>query len=360
MIKKYKWSAILSSVAILLPALFGVLVWNQLPENMVSHWGGDGAADGSAPKAFMVFGMPTLLLAIHWLCLLLTSLDKRYAPQNKKIARIIFWLMPALSVLVNGIIYGTALEPEWDFFMLLPLFLGVLFIVLGNYMPKTTRNRHMGMKTRWTIGNDENWQKTHRLAGILQVISGVLMLISALFPVELCFGMLAVAIVLSVVVPTVYSYMLYRKHKAAGIAYEPVFDKKGDKVALWITAIMVPLILAGVSVLMFTGDIGVTYKETEFTITTSFWEDLTVSYDEVDSIEFRESYDMGTRVSGFGAARLSLGNFKNDEFGKYTLYAYTGCKACIVIRSGERVLVLTAENAADTKILYEALKARIG
>ncbi len=360
MIKKYKWLAILSSVVILLPALFGVITWNQLPENMVSHWGGNGAADGSAPKAFMVFGMPLLLLAIHWLCLLLTSLDKRHAQQNKKIERIIYWLMPALSILVNGIIYCTALGLEWNMYMLLPLFLGVLFIVLGNYMPKTTRNRHMGMKLRWTIGNDENWRKTHRLGGKLQVFSGVLMLISALFPINVSLCVLVVALVLSVLVPTVYSYALYRKHRAAGIEYEPVFDKKGDKVALWITAIMVPLILVGVSVLMFTGDIGVTYKETEFTITTSFWEDLTVSYDEVDSIEFRESYDMGTRVSGFGAARLSLGNFKNDEFGKYTLYAYTGCKACIVIRSGERVLVLTAKNTADTKILYESLKEKIG
>ena len=360
MIKRNKWLAVFSSVVILLPALFDVIIWNRLPEKMASHWGGDGVADGSAPKVLMVFGMPILLLAIHWLCLVLTSLDKRYAPQNKKIERIIYWLMPAVSVLVNGIVYCTALELEWNMFALLPMFLGILFIVLGNYMPKSTRNRHMGIKLPWTIGNDENWQKTHRLGGKLQVLSGVLMLISALFPVELSIGALIVALVLSVAVPTIYSYMLYRKHKAAGIVYEPVFDKKADKAAIWITAILVPLILVGVGVLMFTGDISVTCKDTEFTINASWYDDLTVAYREVDSIEFRESYDKGTRVAGFGAARLSMGNFKSDEFGKYTLYAYTACKACVVIRSGERVLVITGENAEATRNLYETLKEKIG
>ena len=79
MIKNHKKKAIISSVIILLPMLLGIVFWNQLPESMVSHWGGDGVADGTAPKTFIVFGMPLLLLAIHWLCLGLTCLDKKSA-----------------------------------------------------------------------------------------------------------------------------------------------------------------------------------------------------------------------------------------------------------------------------------------
>ena len=67
MIKNHKKKAIISSVVILLPILYGIAMWDKLPASMVSHWGGDGVADGVAPKGFMVFGMPLLLLAVHYL-----------------------------------------------------------------------------------------------------------------------------------------------------------------------------------------------------------------------------------------------------------------------------------------------------
>ena len=359
MIKNHKKKAIISSIVTLLPMLFGLIFWNQLPENMTSHWGGDGIADGTAPKAFMVFGMPLLLLAIHWLCLLMTSLDKKGAQQNNKIITLIYCLIPALSILVNGMIYSLALEQEMNAFALLPVFLGVVFIALGNYMPKTTRNRHMGIKLHWTMGNDENWQKTHRLGGRLQVVSGVLMLISALFSVEVSIGVLVVALVLSVGVPTIYSYMLYRKHKAQGIEYEPVFDKKQDKVALWITAIAVPLILIFVAVVMFVGDVSVTFEEERIVVEASFSETLNIPYENIDSVEFREEFAAGSRYMGFGSPTLSTGIFQNEEFGRYTLYAYTRGEGCVILRQGDNVLVIVGKTLEETKAIYDTLTEKI-
>ena len=170
--------------------------------------------------------------------------------------------------------------------------------------------------------------------------------------------MIAVILV-SVVVPTVYSYTIYKKHKAEGVEYEPVFDKKSDKVAIRITAIAVPLILVGVTVVMFTGNISVTYRESDFTIEASYMDDLTVRYGDVDSVEYRESFDIGTREMGFGSPRLSMGTFKNEEFGRYTIYAYTRGEGAVVLKNGDDVLVIVAKTAEETKAIYQTLSANI-
>ena len=359
MIKKNKWTVILSSVAVLLPILYGLLVWDQLPESMVSHWGGDGVADGTAPKGVMVFGMPLIFLAIHFLCMLGMSLDKKGAQHNKKLLNIIFWMIPVFSFAVNGTMYSIALEKEFNVFTILPALIGVLFLLMGNYLPKTTRNRTMGIKLRWTMGNDENWQKTHRLGGRVWVVGGILLILSAFLPIEFAIGVLIAVIAVSALVPTVYSYRLYKKHRAEGIEYEPVFDRKADKAALWTTMICVPLVLAVMAVLMLVGNVDVEFLADSFVVRASFSETLTVPYGDVDGVEYRESFDIGSKEFGFGSPTISTGVFHNQEFGRYTLYAYTNGEGCVILRKGEDVLVIALKTAEENKAIYEQLKAKL-
>ncbi len=359
MIKNHKWKAIISSLVILLPIVFGVIFWKQLPDSMVSHWGADGVADGTAPKAFMVFGTPLILLALQWILLLVEGLLQKKNPQNGKIVAIQYIIVPALSLVVHGFIYSVALGKDWDLFALIPVLIGCLFVYIGNYLPKTTRNRTMGIKLHWTMGNDENWNKTHRLGGKIWFWSGLVIIASAFLPVKIAVAVMIGMLLVSTVVPTVYSYSIYKKHKAEGIAYEPVFNQKSDKVALWITAITVPLIFAVVGVLMFTGNVTVTYGDADFTVDATYTGDLTVSYEEVDSVEYRESFAIGTREMGFGSPRLSTGTFKNEEFGRYTLYAYTRGKDAVVLKKGNEVLVIVAKTPEETKTIYDTLAEKI-
>ena len=66
-VKKYKITIIITTLSTLLPILFGLIVWNRLPEQIATHWGADGQADGYSGKAFAVFGMPCIL-AVLQLC----------------------------------------------------------------------------------------------------------------------------------------------------------------------------------------------------------------------------------------------------------------------------------------------------
>ena len=87
---------------------------------------------------------------------------------------------------------------------------GILFVVIGNYLPKTKQSYTMGIKLPWTLASEENWNRTHRLAGFLWVIGGILLILLTLLRLWNTWTFLLVIIPMSVV-PMIYSYLLYRK-----------------------------------------------------------------------------------------------------------------------------------------------------
>lgn len=97
MLKKNKLKVIISSIAILLPMLFGLVMWDQLPDTMTTHWGADGNADGFSGKVFAVFGLPAIILVLHCVCVLFTLFDKKQKEQNPKALGMIFWILPVVS-----------------------------------------------------------------------------------------------------------------------------------------------------------------------------------------------------------------------------------------------------------------------
>ena len=119
------------------------------------------------------------------------------------------WLTPVLSIIVNGAMYAYALGSAIDITMLVMLFTAVLFIVIGNYLPKCKHNYTLGVKLPWTLADENNWNATHRLAGYVWMLGGMVLLINAFF-----FNMYVFLIVMlvMVLVPSVYSYLYYRKH----------------------------------------------------------------------------------------------------------------------------------------------------
>lgn len=357
--KEAKWQIIGAAVVLLLPILAGLLLWNKLPDTMITHWGGDGAADGTASKAFAVFVPNIIMIALYLVCILGTAADRGNRNQNKKAMGLILWIVPAISVFVNAIIYSIALGKTWSLELMMPLLFGLLFVVLGNVMPKITQNRTLGIKITWTLYNEENWNKTHRFAGKLWVGGGIVIMLTAFLPVDVMV-IVAVAVLLVMIAgPVIYSYRLYRHHQKAGITYERKAGSKAEQITLKISAVVVPLILAGCAVLMFTGNIDYTLEDTGLFIDADYAEDLQIPYQQIEAIAYREDVDAGHRVMGFGTPRLSMGQFQNEEFGVYTRYAYTACKSCVVLTGDAGTLVLSGRDADATRQLYESLQEKV-
>ncbi|MBO5221695.1 MAG: SdpI family protein [Clostridia bacterium] len=363
MTNKNKIKLIITSVITLLPMLFGLLMWEKLPESMTLHWGIDGKADGMGSPLTVVIVLPLILLVLHWLCIGITAWDNKRKGQSEKVINITFWILPIISLVISTVIYCIALGYEWNFLAVICFLLGILFLIIGNYLPKCKQNRTIGIKLRWTIANEENWNRTHRLGGKVSVITGLLCFPTAFLPAAAFPIAMLLLVAANVGIPTVYSYRFYKKQLREGTAtkedYALNYNKNQKKYTI-ISLILGAVILTGCAVLTVTGDINVQYGETSFTAEATYWEDLTVNYADIDTVEYRAAGVDGTRVSGFGSFRLSLGLFRNEEFGNYTRYTYAQCTPCIVLTSGEKILVIGLENEEQTKVLYEELLLRTG
>ena len=208
MIKKNLPKLIITSVITLIPVVIGLILWNKLPDQVPVHWDINGAVDGYATRTQAVFAMPFVLVAFHWICVLGTLLDPKKQNINDKMFTLVLWIIPVISLLCNSLVYATALGHKVSVEIIMPLFMGALFVIIGNYMPKCKQSYTMGIKLPWTLDDEENWNKTHRLAGFLWVVGGVVIMASAITGV---FWIFFVLLVPMVAVPVVYSYLLYRK-----------------------------------------------------------------------------------------------------------------------------------------------------
>lgn len=360
MVKENKFKFMLSSVVILLPALFGFLMWDRLPGMLTTYWGADGNVDEVSAKLLMVLGAPVMLLAVHLFCLLFTIWDQKQRGQSKKALRIIFWINPAMSLFVNGTMYAAAWGKEFELEMLMPALLGIMFIVIGNYLPKIKQNRTLGIKVPWALNNEENWNKTHRLGGKVWVAAGALMIVSVFFPNRTMVLITVCAVIVMGIIPIVYSYWIYKKHQKEGILYTTAPRSKAEKFIARIAGVIVAISLMAVAVLMFTGDIEVYCDDTSLRIEADYWYDLKVDYSEINAIAYRKDFDPRVRTNGFGSARLLMGNFQNDEVGSYTLYAYNGAEEYLVLENGKRILVIGMKDADKTQAIYQALLEKTG
>ena len=356
--KKY-WIA--TSIVTLLPIILGLLLWDQLPDKLPTHFGVDGAADGWSGKGFAVFGIPAMWLIFHLITWGVTRLDQQNRGHNEKVLNLVGLTFPTMSIAFSVLLYTRALEIELDMSSILFPMLGLLFVAMGNWLPKVKQNSTLGIKIKWTLYNEENWNKTHRFAGFVWVIGGVLFCLMGFVPGKSLLFLLPLQILLLAVVPTVYSWNLARKQRAAGTWTESEVNKelKQHPVIMAVSMTLVTVILVGVGFIMFTGNIDYTLTDTALTIEADYHTDSTVPYEKIDSIEFRETAPVGTREWGFASARLMMGFFDNEEFGSHTRYSYTGTDAHIVLTCGEDVLILNAKTEEATQALYEELLEKL-
>ena len=207
MIKKNLKILIITSIVILLPMVVGLILWNQLPDKIPFHWNAAGEIDGWASKPAAVFVPSAAMLALQWLCVLVTSTDPKKQNHPEKVTHLVFWLIPLLTVFISALMYATALGGSVRVEVLMPILLGVIFIAIGNYMPKCKQNYTIGIKIPWTLASEENWNRTHRLAGWVWVGGGIVMMLSGLFN---AFWVTMIVVAVMVLVPFIYSYILHK------------------------------------------------------------------------------------------------------------------------------------------------------
>ena len=206
--KTNKKLLILTSMVILFPMLWGLMIWSQLPNQIPIHFNVAGQANNFQSKALAVFGLPVFLLLVHLFVIFMIGRDPKNRTMNEKMVKVIYWLIPIVSYLIYSKALGSTTNPS----VFVSALLGLIFLIMGNYMPKLKVNHTVGIRLPWTLQSEDNWHKTHRLAGKLWVLGGLILLLEA--GLQFALSYVLVLVILAIVfIPMMYSYQLSRKNR---------------------------------------------------------------------------------------------------------------------------------------------------
>jgi len=211
-------TTIIVLILIAAATIAGVVFWNQFPEPMASHWNVNDQVDGYMPKFWGVFMMPLINLGLFLLFLVIPLID----PLKANIAKFRGVFNVFIAFIIGYMTYVHALTLLWnlgytDFGIgnaMLPA-IGLLFIVVGFLIRKSKRNWFIGIRTPWTLSSDRVWDETHRVGGILFIISGVAAVVGGFFGGMVAFWSLLIPVLVSVLFLVIYSFVLYQRETEA-------------------------------------------------------------------------------------------------------------------------------------------------
>jgi len=188
--------------------------WPHLPPEIPTHWGPGGQPDNWMPKAQGALLGPLVALGSYVFLSILPWIDPRSQHWKGflriypviKTALMAFFVLLTYLTLSAATRPGQALTLSW-----LLVGIGLLFMVLGNYLPTLRSNFFVGVRTPWTLSSEEVWYRTHRVAGRLMVLVGLVAVMTAFLPAPWQLPVFMGAVLLFSGWSVGYSYWLYRK-----------------------------------------------------------------------------------------------------------------------------------------------------
>lgn len=194
--------------------LLGAALYSRLPATIPRHWGISGAPDAWSPKTPMsVFALPLLALGLYVLLIFVPRIDPKRRNLLKSVHayNIVIDIVIGLEALVYVVTLVAAFTPKFDASRVIIAGVGVLLMVIGNYMASVRQNWTFGIRYPWTLSDEVVWKRTNRLGGYLFVGAGAATLVSALLP-PVVSAVVVLSSTLSIVgVTVVYSLLLFRK-----------------------------------------------------------------------------------------------------------------------------------------------------
>lgn len=210
-----RWNAWDMAVLILAlaPLLFAWMVYDRLPAQIPSHFGLDGQPDGYSGKFGLIVIFSVLVLGLPFLMKWLPALDPR-RENYRKFSRFYELFRLVVTLFLSGMFTATllyALGYPVNISKVVLTGVGLLWMVIGNYLGQVRSNWFFGIKLPWTLENEEVWRRTHRLSGPLWMGAGILLVLSVFLPSSVTLWTVSLSVLVILLVPPVYAYYLFRK-----------------------------------------------------------------------------------------------------------------------------------------------------
>jgi uncharacterized membrane protein len=205
-----KTSITISFILVAIAFVAGIALWGRLPDPMPAHWNAAGEIDGYMSKFWGVFLMPIITIGLVGLFMAIPHIDplKANIAQFRDVFNLFIVFFTAYMLYIFALTIAAALGYQFNmtYFILPPV--GLLFIGAGYLMKKAKRNFFIGIRTPWTLSNDEVWDKTHQMGSKLFIAGGVVTVLCA-FLGETGIWVMLVAMMIAAFVPMIYSYILF-------------------------------------------------------------------------------------------------------------------------------------------------------
>ncbi len=198
-----------------LPFVLGWICWNQVPDEVPIHWNGKGEPDRYGHKAINLFLLPGINLMVNGLFWVIPYLDpKQNIPQIISTLRKYQVALNVFMLLLYLVILGNMLGYDIRFDQVIPYAVFGLFAVLGNFFGKLRPNHFVGIRLPWTLEDEDNWNRTHRLAGQIWLIGSLVgaLLYYLLSPINFLWILFPVLALLCGA-PMIYSFSLFRRKR---------------------------------------------------------------------------------------------------------------------------------------------------
>ncbi len=206
----------LAIVAItVLPFIYLLIIYNQLPDQVATHFGSDGKADTISNKSTLWLGMSvtgSIGIFTYFLLRFLPRIDpKKTAKYSAGVFNKIAIAVALLLVCINFFIINAAQTGEFKFIKTMPVLLGVFFIFMGNLLHSIKPNYFAGIRTPWTLESEETWRKTHQLGGKIWFAGGFIIVITGLaIPSPINTYVMVGLLFTMAIIPIVFSYVYYK------------------------------------------------------------------------------------------------------------------------------------------------------
>ncbi len=210
--KKNNWQEMTIFLLAIIPFGFIGFVYNDLPNHIPTHWGIDGNVDAYGPKS-MQFVLAGIGLLLYGLMRFIPKIDPKRA-NIEQFSSTYTLLRLGTQIFFTGLLVVTTLVGlgvELDVDMIVRAGISILFIGIGNYFGKMKPNYMIGIKTPWTLANENVWLKTHRMSGYLWVILGVVMFLTSFSNHIIAVSVFIGCIIFMIVIPFIYSYYLFKR-----------------------------------------------------------------------------------------------------------------------------------------------------
>ncbi len=207
----------LGYVVALIAGAVSLWAYPQLPPQVAIHWGLRGQPDGYSSKLVAAVALPLMILGMRGLLSILPRIDPK-GENYRKFAGT-YWLIFNGVILFMGVLHlavlGYALGAPVRMDRVMAVGVGVLLIVVGNYLTRVEPNWFVGIRTPWTLSSERVWRRTHRVGGWILVAGGALIALTMFLPTGAVLPIFVTTIALVAVVPVVLSYLWWRGERDA-------------------------------------------------------------------------------------------------------------------------------------------------